>query len=278
MTGDIQSLFTGLVDWSLRESDPPTRAVLLVHISLLANKWLLVSHRDTVQEAITKLQNQLGTNQDSTSLSSDNTSLANNSLNTLFWLTKAAILRNDPLSTPLLNHLLSLLSHPQYGLPTARGFSILVSPHELLSVDNFIVIRLLHKQRLFAHCSQELVAAFLKADSKVRPNYLIALAGLLKHMPTEVIMPQLDVLLPLLLQSLDLPDANVKSASLEVVLITLQEAPKTVEGHVSSVINRLVACLAPNQPANPPVRDKSFFFKPINAANSFLYLPTNVEN
>ncbi|KAI9884489.1 MAG: hypothetical protein M1823_003737 [Watsoniomyces obsoletus] len=252
MAGDMQSLFTRLIDWSLQESDTPTRAALLVHISILTNKWLLAQNRDTVQETITKLQIELGTNQESTHPPAKETALVNNSLNTLFWITKAAVLRNDPLSLPLLTHLRSLLSHPQYGLPTARGFSILVSPHELLSSANFVTIRLLHKQRLFSHCSQELVTAFSKADPPVRPNYLIALAGLLKHLPTEVIMPQLDVLLPLLLQSIDLPDANVKFASLEVLLITLQEAPKTVEGHISSVINRLVASLAPTQSANPP--------------------------
>lgn len=68
-------------------------------------------------------------------------------------------------------------------------------------------------------------------------------------MPTEVILAQLDTVLPLLMQSIDLPDPNVKLATLQVLMVTLTESPKTLEGHVAGLMNRLVKCASLSGPA-----------------------------
>jgi DNA repair/transcription protein MET18/MMS19 len=178
---------------------------------------------------------------------------ATNSLRVLFWVAKASLLRIDALSAQLLDTLLSLLPHPHYGLPTARGFSILLAPNELLSASNFVTIRLLHKQRLFAHCIPKLTGDFRAAATPVKRNYLIALAGILRFLPTDLVLSQLEPLLPLLLQSIDLPDADVKSATLRVLVVTINESPKAIEEHISGLIKRLVACSCQLTDHNPPV-------------------------
>jgi DNA repair/transcription protein MET18/MMS19 len=70
-------------------------------------------------------------------------------------------------------------------------------------------------------------------------------------MPPVVILPELGRLLPLLLQSLDLPDPNVKSATIETLLITVTESADAMKEHISSLSARLLnACT--NREENPP--------------------------
>lgn len=281
ITDDVLVLFDQLIDWSMRESDAPTRTALVVQIALLTNKWLLPRYHSNLLDAVKELRQILDTgtqtSQDLSPLTAAD--IANNCLRTLFYLCKAAILRMDPSSTTLLDHTLSLLAHPRHGPSTARGFSILAAPDEILIVENFVVIRLLHKQRLFSYCIPLIAEHFQKASKEQKSNYLVALAGLLQHMPTEVIMPQLDSLLPLLLQSIDLPDPDVKFASLHVMMVTLVESPKSVEGHISGLINRLIRCLASPPPAITstqstssvvPGQSKDMFNPPVSICSSFL--------
>ncbi|KAL8641640.1 MAG: hypothetical protein Q9228_001566 [Teloschistes exilis] len=52
-------------------------------------------------------------------------------------------------------------------------------------------------------------------------------------------MAEIDTLLPLLLQSLDLPDQDVKAATIDSLIVVCQESPKAVEGHAQSLTARL---------------------------------------
>ena len=227
---------------------------LLIQICLLINKWLLPDHRQLIQATSNRLMHNLT---DETIPS--NTETAANSLRLLLYLSKAIILRLDSLTTPLLDNLLTLLSHPNYGLPAARGFSILLGPHDLLTSTNFLVTRQLHKQRAFYQCMPRLTSDIRTAPAETKPNYLIALAGIIHSIPTEIIMPQLDTLLPLLLQSIDLPaNPGVKEASIQTLSITIRDAPKVVEGYISSLITRLLSSSTTRTPTsssntNPPV-------------------------
>ena len=171
------------------------------------------------------------------------TSLADNAIRTIFWISKALILRLASVSE-ILTHLLDLISSPSYGLSSARGFSLLLAPDEILSKENGATIRLLAKQRVFTTCIPRLAADFRSADPAVKQNYLVALSGILKYVPTDVIMPEISTLLPLLLQSLDLPEADVKAATIETLSIILVESPTAVEEHMTSLVTRLLKAAA----------------------------------
>ena len=66
-------------------------------------------------------------------------------------------------------------------------------------------------------------------------------------------MPEVESLLPLLLQSLDLEDSEVKAATIYTLTVVSRESPNAVEGHTSSVINRLLKS-ASERKTNVPVR------------------------
>lgn len=239
LTPDVASLFKSTIQLALYATDSPSRAGYLIQVALIANKWLSSSQSEVVRDASSTLLRHLS-GEISSDPGKDQQQARNNSLRILLWLTKALVLRSDPLSNYLLDHILALLAHQELGLPTARGFSILLGPHELLSKENFAIIRLLHKQRVFAYCVPKIASEFQRADTNTKTNHLIALAGILKYVPTDVIMPQLDVLLPLLLQSVDLAEAEVKAATIATLTVIVKENPKAVESHVSSLIGRLL--------------------------------------
>ena len=169
----------------------------------------------------------------------------------LFWIAKGLLLRLAN-TTEVLDHLLSLLSHPTCGLPSARGFNLLLAPDEILSKENGATIRLLARQRVFINSIPRIVKDFRQAEALLKPNYLIALSGILKNTPTEVIMPDIETLLPLLLQSLDLQDSAVQAATIENLIVVSQESPGAVEGHVSSLVSRLLKAAAETK-GNVPV-------------------------
>lgn len=278
LASDIRSVLNSLIDWSLSESDTATREALLEQVSLVANKWLLPSDSEYLRDTATKLRRMLDPQAQLTDQGSTGNQIqSGNALHVLFWLCRAAILRLDPLSTPLLDHLVGLLSHTSCGAAAAREFSVLVAPHELFKTDNFVVVRQLYKQRLFAYCVPTLAKDFRSASttrlsaaasgggvgaesdkwSDIKANYLVALAGILRHTPTEVILPHLQTLLPLLLQSIDLPQPNVKFATLQVLTVTLTESPTSLEEHVSGLIKRLMQCATAGREghataSNPP--------------------------
>ncbi|KAL8997057.1 MAG: hypothetical protein Q9188_006419 [Gyalolechia gomerana] len=157
----------------------------------------------------------------------------------IFWIAKALLFRLSR-TEEVLEHILGLLPNRSHGSASARGFGTLLAPDEILSKEHGAVIRLLARQKVFSICVPRIATDFRAAESLARPNYLIALSGILRHVPTEVMMMEVATLLPLLLQSLDLPDQEVKAATIENLLMIGQESPGAVEAHVGTLIDRLL--------------------------------------
>lgn len=162
-----------------------------------------------------------------------------NSIRTTFWISKSLVMRLAQ-TEKVLDRLLALLSIPNHGLHCARGFGLLLAPDEALSKENGAQIRLLAKQRVFNFCVPKIAKGFRAADTSLKSNYLIALSGIIKYVPTDILMTEIETLLPLLLQSLDLNDQEVKAATIESIIVISLESPSAIEGHISSLINRLL--------------------------------------
>lgn len=174
-----------------------------------------------------------------------------NIIRVILWISKGLVLRLAS-TNMVLENLMTQLSHPLRGHGIARGFSILLAPDEIVSKENGASIRLLAKQKVFHLCIPRIASDFRQVDISMKPNYLIALSGILKFAPTEVIVSDLDTLLPLLLQSLDLEDGEVKAATIETLAVISRESPAAVEGHISSIVSRLLKA-ASDSKRNAPV-------------------------
>lgn len=208
---------------------PAIRNSLLRQISLITNKLLPLEQTYYATDILWKQSSGL--------LEAGN--LTENSIRVIFWISKGLVLRLAK-TEEVLQRLLSLLSNDHHGLVVGRGFGLLLAPDEVLSKENGATIRLLAQQKVFNYCIPKIAADFRHVEISIKPNYLIALSGILKYMPTEIVVAQIETLLPLLLQSLDLKDQDVKAATIESLIFINQESSAAVEGHIPSLINRLL--------------------------------------
>ena len=205
------------------------RQGILRQIALITNKFLQPTEIQYATDVLGEITKGLFKTESSTE----------NSVRVLFWISKALILRLAK-TEEVLEQLLSLLSHNRLGLATGRGFSILLAPDELVSKANGANIRLLANQKVFNYCIPRFAQSIRQAQGSAKRNYLIALSGILKYMGTDVLMSDVDTLLPLLLQSLDLEASEVKSATIETLIVIGQQSMQAIEGHISSVVSRLL--------------------------------------
>lgn len=183
----------------------------------------------------------------------ETTIISEDAVRILFWEAKGLILRLSH-TNEVLERLLALLSRSECGPSSARGFGLLLAPDEIVSRENDCNVRLLAKQNVFNICIPAIARDFRNADITTKPNYLIALSGILKDMPTDVVMPEIETLLPLLLQSLDLEDSEVKSATIQSLTVISEESPMTVEGHIGSMVTRLLKSATCSKVNTPSVR------------------------
>ncbi|KAI9824266.1 MAG: hypothetical protein M1832_002073 [Thelocarpon impressellum] len=235
------------------ETAPAVRLALLRQLCLITNKWLPSDDVDTIRNIFDAQFDVLADIQaDVTSGEKDLHESGQNALRIAFWLTKALVLRADSRANALLDRLIRILAHYTHGASAGRGFSILLAPDDLINKPNHVIVRLLHRQRLFAHCVPQLASSFREAVNLTKPNYLVALAGILGHVPGEVVLPSLDTLSPLLLQSLDLAEADVKAATINTLTVTVRESAIAVEEHVASLIARLLGAATTRNGTNPP--------------------------
>lgn len=238
---DLQILLRTLVELARKEDVPAIRNAILRQVGLLTNKFLTTEQTSFATELLWDKDRLLleALLSDGSRDLIEATGGTENSVRTTFWVSKSLVLRLAQ-TEKVLGRLLALLSIPNRGLHCARGFGLLLAPDEVLSTENGAQIRLLAKQRVFNFCVPKIAQNFRTANTSLKPNYLIALSGILKHVPTEILMTEIETLLPLLLQSLDLNDQEVKAATIESIIVISQESPSAVEGHISSLINRLL--------------------------------------
>ena len=234
----------------MEDAEPATHFAFLRHLALLVNKFLPKQDLTFTETLFNSL------------ISSEKQTIGPATIRTVFWLSKALLLRLAPTTTHILTSLLGLLSSPDQktSLSTARGFSILLSDDDVLSVANGATIRLLSKQRVFTTviplissrirevnvAGSDNSTPSLQAPEHTKAAHLTALAGILSTIPTELVMPELPTLLPLLLQSLDLQTSDsiaVRAATLDTLAVIIRENGVAVIeqcGHVHSLVLRLL--------------------------------------
>ncbi|GLA54433.1 hypothetical protein AnigIFM63604_000575 [Aspergillus niger] len=241
----MSDLLTDIATRCTTETETATQLAFLRHLALYINKHL---NKEDLDLATTLFDSLLPpTTQDP--------HLTTSTIKTLFWISKALILRLSPKTTQILTTLLNLLSSSSEATSTtaARGFAILLKDDEVLSPTNHANIRLLSKQRVFTTLTplisariREVNVAGTASTTHIKPAHLTALSGILSTIPPTLVMPELPTLLPLLLQSLDLQSADsqpVRAATLETLAVIIRDNGVSVIeecGHVQSLVTRLL--------------------------------------
>jgi DNA repair/transcription protein MET18/MMS19 len=218
-------------------------------LALYVNKHLPPSALPIATSQLATLYNTLSTNQGQELGKGQADPHGNSSrvVRTIFTISKAMILRLAPSTNATLGDLLSLLDASKYS-PSINGaaassFGGLLASDTVLSKANGAQIRLLAPQRVFQTLTPLISAGFKSSlHSAEKENYLTALSGVITSVPSDIVVPELPTLLPLLLQSLDLADQRVKIATLETLAIVIARSPSALEdsGHVPSLVKRLL--------------------------------------
>ncbi|KAK5094950.1 hypothetical protein LTS08_008346 [Lithohypha guttulata] len=235
------------------EDDPTVEQSCLRQISLLINKHLS-SKEDLAQITNFFTHTIDGLKDQSTSSDSDYGNFFRSQVRYTFILTKALVLRLEASTNSILTSVVDLLQDlpPRKARYLALGFGIILAPDEILSKTNEAQIRLLAPQRVFQTLVPMFSAKFRDSDStqEQKEIYLIALSGILGTVSSDIVMPELPTLLPLLLQSLELSDANqnVKTATLETMTVVITKNPEALieSGHIPALVRRLIAVATPS--------------------------------
>lgn len=163
----------------------------------------------------------------------------------LATITQAAALAGNKHTIPLLHALLSGILEPGLkGVASAQAIHAIFSPSQILTTKNHCIIRAISKQKMYSVCLNFILEKYSEAkEDGVKSNLLVALGGVLKNVKGEMIMPDIDRVLPLLLESITDGSEGSKLASLHVLRIAAIESSSAVEGHVSGITKRLLACM-----------------------------------
>ncbi|CAO1628141.1 unnamed protein product [Sympodiomycopsis kandeliae] len=199
-----------------------------------------------------------------------------------FWLSKGLLVRNSKQGEVLFEQARETLFNntisPYVATEAAKctGF-VAQSSDGILSKENNSVVRLLWKQKFFAYLVPRIIDSYntgkrTNSDS-LSSTSLIALASILPHLPRSIITERLPSLLPLLLQALDLSDAEARSsASTTITLaaaigkkskddsIRSSTSPSTpnsldlITDHLTSLLDRLLKCTIPSRASTTQTR------------------------
>lgn len=246
------------------EQNVYTQFALVQQVALLINKFLPSSE----QQAASSLLFSLIVGSSPEEQGQQQQQLSQQTVQTIFWISKALVLRLAPSTSEILTSLLKLLESPDLTTShlSAQGFSILLAEDDIISKENGANIRLLSKQRVFTTLipliSEKVQQANVNTNSTAtapspisasspkhaKEAYLTALSGLLSTIPSSLVMTKLETLLPLLLQSLDLTSTDaetqsIKSATLETLAVIIRENGVRVIndiGYVEDLVTRLL--------------------------------------
>lgn len=251
---DNAQLLSTLISFARDASTSSTiRETVISQISLLVNKFLPASlTHEAVLPHLTGAGSLLSTTQPSLI-----------DLRIAFGIFKALILRQDTSLALLMPDFLALLSHPQMGGPSSHAFANLLAPDDLLVRENNCVVYALHKQRFFSLAVSSLMEGYkiaaqaaTGAGDDIKTHYLVALAGTIQHVPYALLKPELQQLVPLLLQSLSLHDPSVKAACLSILGTVIVQDSHALEEHIASLISRLLEISTSASPLRCGTRGK----------------------
>ncbi len=231
---DIVALLQSYAGIARGTSNNETPPVVLQHISLLVNKFIAGKAMQSTLESVGLEVGSL--------LSSPETST--NSIGVAFSVTKALLVqgKSPALTSKYLKLLLQLLSTPD-GKTVAKHFATLLAPDEILTKENHCQVSGLYKQKTFSQLVPSLTAAVRTADPATKPNYLVALSGVLRWLPYSMLETSLVSLTPPLLQTLDLSsDQDAKASTLTIFESVLMHDPNTIAEHTASLVTRLLNC------------------------------------
>lgn len=160
------------------------------------------------------------------------------------WMSKALIIRNHPLALSFSERLFQVFGDEAVGWDAAKACGEIPGTDTILTKRNNAVIKILHSQKYVNTILPRLMeGAKSSSRSNEQAAYLVALTSLIKSTPKGTYVHEMPLLIPLLLQSLDLPDANIRSNVIGTFLAVAEgETPdkNLVSEHSSTLVTSML--------------------------------------
>jgi DNA repair/transcription protein MET18/MMS19 len=132
-------------------------------VALLANKWIgETADADSLRKTMDGFLESVFASISNPPASDDTTG---EKLRVIFWIAKAMVVRGDKYGMDITAKLVELLGNNNYGPMASKGFAVLLGEDEFLNKENYAIIRLLTKQRVFSFCVPKIVDGFKSAGS-----------------------------------------------------------------------------------------------------------------
>ncbi|GAA5841768.1 hypothetical protein JCM9279_003101 [Rhodotorula babjevae] len=161
------------------------------------------------------------------------------------WAAKGLIVRSDARGYAMVERVLALFHDETLGRTAAASLGAIAEEKDgVLAKDNFAVIRLLYKQRFFTFLLPKLVNSYKEATGPGQTVYLAALSSLLQHLPKQLALTELPKLIPLLITSLDLPDASLRANVLDALSTLVAEVPAELDNAISGIVAKVLRGLS----------------------------------
>ncbi|KAK9454188.1 Dos2-interacting transcription regulator of RNA-Pol-II-domain-containing protein [Dipodascopsis uninucleata] len=258
---NVLEFTTGFVSLADKCSSLHDRLAALRLISLVINKWF--SKEQCEKFYSTTVAGLIANSDTSSSVTGRKLSIE-----ILAWIAKALVYKSDRNGLSITEFILSLAADELIGKYASKACSIIIGDDEIVAKGNFVTIRLLAKQQFFSFVLPQVVEGFNRSSPEIKKNYLVALSRILLHMPGKIVVPQLSMFIPLLLQALALEDSQVKLAAIETITATISDASNLMSEHISTIIPRLLDSTTDTSYNTPKVR--------IAALNSLSLLPSGI--
>lgn len=147
------------VELATRPRSPAHRIGHLHIIGLVINKWIKAGSEPLQRITHELLGSVFGAGLKEFSV------LVDEKLRITFWIAKALVLRGDKFGMEITGQLVELLENSAYGATASKGFAALIGDDDFLNKENYAIVRLLAKQRVFTFCVPKIVGGFKGADS-----------------------------------------------------------------------------------------------------------------
>nr|QZX63208.1 DNA repair/transcription protein MET18/MMS19 [Halisarca dujardinii] len=154
----------------------------------------------------------------------------------LLWLCRSLVVRSHSLGQSTIVKVLQ--SEDVVVLESlAKHFGVLLEDtSDLLSKDCRAVTKFMYKQRFFQQVLPVVVRLLNGQQEGVKPFCFQVLVHLFKHVPRQVLLEEMNNLLPLLVQSLSCSDSQLKVSSLESLLLLIEDTPTSISSYVPTLV------------------------------------------
>ncbi|PCH36357.1 ARM repeat-containing protein [Wolfiporia cocos MD-104 SS10] len=159
------------------------------------------------------------------------------------WMTKALLVRGDPLAMQNIDRLFTLFDDSEIGWDAARALGQVVSTDRILTKKNHAVIKILYAQRYCSAVLPRIIDGARSSDPRQQNAYLVALTSLIKAVPKSVYAHQMSTLMPLLLRGIYLPDDEIRAGVMDTLFAAAESSSKensVLAEHASSLVSTML--------------------------------------